>query len=244
MAGDPENPPQSYPCIPSPRHTPQNRPHTPTAALTGLQTARAPQAPPRRIARRHHVCPARPPRARATASGASQRAPTPSASSPACRLVPTAPSPHVSSCCLPGKAPAAEPCTAQPTPRFPPVRSSGRRPTRTKALESSGRGGPRRARRYFEVRGPSSGGIGKRGGTPHYAARYPALIRWRWIDDFLLKSEGSHWVSCVPTKPIYLQNKNRTATCFCHTILEFAAAEKSLGLYGHKIGINSSWTGV
>jgi hypothetical protein len=41
--------------------------------------------------------------------------------------------------------------------------------------------------------------------------------------------------------PIYLQNKNRTATCFCHTILEFAAAEKSLDLYGHKIGINSSW---
>ena len=196
--------------------------------------------------RRHHVCPARPPRARDTGSGASQRAPTPSASSPACRLVPTAPSPHVSSCCLPGQAPAAEPCTAQPTPRFPPVRSSGRRPTRTKALESSGRGGPRRARRYFEVRGPSSGGIGKRGGTPHllYAARYPALIRWRWIDDFLLKSEGSHWVSCVPTKPIYLQNKNRTATCFCHTILEFAAAEKSLGVHGGKIGINSSWSGV
>ena len=73
----------------------------------------------------------------------------------------------VSSCCLPGQAPAAEPCTAQPTPRFPPVRSSGRRPTRTKALESSGRGGPRCARRYFEVRAPSSGGIGKRGGTPH-----------------------------------------------------------------------------
>eukprot|EP01047_Picozoa_sp_COSAG01_P069028 COSAG01_NODE_10109_length_2248_cov_64.565379_3_plen_66_part_01 len=24
-----------------------------------------------------------------------------------------------------------------------------------------------------------------------YAARYPALIRWRWIDDFLLKSEFS-----------------------------------------------------
>jgi hypothetical protein len=54
----------------------------------------------------------------------------------------------------------------------------------------------------------------------------------------------SHWVSCVPTKPIYLQNKNRTATCFCHTILEFAAAEKSLALHGRKIGINSSWTGV
>ena len=73
------------------------------------------------------------------------------------------------------------------------MQSSERRPTRTKALESSGRGGPRRARRYFEVRGPSSGGIGKRGGTPHllYAARYPALIRWRWIDDFLLKSEFS-----------------------------------------------------
>jgi hypothetical protein len=51
--------------------------------------------------------------------------------------------------------------------------------------------GPRCARRYFEVRGPSSGGIGKRGSTPHYAARYPALIRWRWIDDFLLKSEFS-----------------------------------------------------
>ena len=76
------------------------------------------------------------------------------------------------------------------------------------------------------------------------APRYPALIRWRWIDDFLLKSEGSHWVSCVPTKPIYLQNKNRTATCFCHTILEFAAAEKSLDLHGRKIGINSSWSGV
>jgi hypothetical protein len=45
-------------------------------------------------------------------------------------------------------------------------------------------------------------------------------------------------------KPINLRNKNRTATCFCHTILEFAAAEKSLGLYGGKIEINSSWTGV
>ena len=27
------------------------------------------------------------------------------------------------------------------------------------------------------------------------------------------------------------------ATCFCHTILEFAAAEKSLDLHGHKIVI-------
>ena len=48
MADDPENPPQSHPCIPSPRHTPHNRPHTPTAALTGLQAARAPQTPPPR----------------------------------------------------------------------------------------------------------------------------------------------------------------------------------------------------
>ena len=45
MAGDPGNPPQSRPCIPSPRHTPQNRPRTPTAALTGLQVAPAPQSP-------------------------------------------------------------------------------------------------------------------------------------------------------------------------------------------------------
>ena len=90
---------------------------------------------------------------------------------------------------------------------FPPVRSSGRRPTRTKALESSGRGGPRCARRYFEVRAPSSGGIGKRGGTPHllYAARYPALIRWRWIDDFLLKSEFS--LGFMRTYKTYLSAK-------------------------------------
>jgi hypothetical protein len=62
--------------------------------------------------------------------------------------------------------------------------------------------------------------------------------------DSELRNQSSHWVSCVPKKTIYLQNKNRTATCFCHTILEFAAAEKSLELHGHKIGINSSWTGV
>jgi hypothetical protein len=61
---------------------------------------------------------------------------------------------------------------------------------------------------------------------------------------FCKESMQHHWVSCVPKKPIYLQNKNRTATCFCHTILEFAAAEKSLELHGRKIGINSSWTGV
>jgi hypothetical protein len=43
-----------------------------------------------------------------------------------------------------------------------------------------------------------------------------------------------HEIRCrirVSGKPINLRNKNRTATCFCHTILEFAAAEKSLGLY-------------
>jgi hypothetical protein len=45
MAGDPENPPQSCPCTPSLRHTPRNRPRTPTAALTGLHAARAPQRP-------------------------------------------------------------------------------------------------------------------------------------------------------------------------------------------------------
>ena len=42
MAGDPQNPLQSRPCIPSPRHAPQNRLCTPTAALTGLQVATAP----------------------------------------------------------------------------------------------------------------------------------------------------------------------------------------------------------
>ena len=68
MAGDPENPPQSYPCIPSPRHTPQNRPHTPTAALTGLQAAPAPQRPsccagrppPRLLSRASAKAPRRP----------------------------------------------------------------------------------------------------------------------------------------------------------------------------------------
>jgi hypothetical protein len=56
-----------------------------------------------------------------------------------------------------------------------------------------------------------------------------------------------HEIRCrirVSGKPINLRNKNRTATCFCHTILEFAAAEKSLELHGRKIEINSSWTGV
>jgi hypothetical protein len=85
--------------------------------------------------------------------------------------------------------------------------------------------------------------IGKRGGTPHYAARYPALIRWRWIDDFLLKSKFS--LSFMRTRKTDLSAKQeQDGTCFCHTILEFAAAEKSLALHGGKIGINSSWTGV
>jgi hypothetical protein len=52
-----------------------------------------------------------------------------------------------------------------------------------------------------------------------------------------------HEIRCrirVSGKPINLRNKNRTAMCFCHTILEFAAAEKSLELHGRKIEINSS----
>ena len=46
MAGDPENRLQTRAHIPSPRHTPQNRPRTPTAALTGLQAGAAPRRPP------------------------------------------------------------------------------------------------------------------------------------------------------------------------------------------------------
>jgi hypothetical protein len=45
-------------------------------------------------------------------------------------------------------------------------------------------------------------------------------------------------------RTINLRNKNRTTICFCHTILEFGAAGKSLALYGRKIEINSTWTGV
>ena len=68
MAGDPQNPLQSRPCIPSPRRTPQNRPHTPTAALTWLQAARAPQRPsccagrppPRLLSRASAKAPRRP----------------------------------------------------------------------------------------------------------------------------------------------------------------------------------------
>jgi|EP01047_Picozoa_sp_COSAG01_P029490 hypothetical protein len=57
------------------------------------------------------------------------------------------------------------------------------------------------------------------------------------------RSQICCWTS-QSARTINLRNKNRTATCFCHTILEFVAAEKSLDLHGHKIEINSSWTGV
>jgi hypothetical protein len=188
----PTAPPPRGPAWPATRGTHPN--HAPASPLPGTPRRTGPTHPQRRSpgcrspqrlrrppaardARRRPVCPARPPRARGTGSGASQRAPTPRASSPACRLVPAIPWSLVTGCCHRGQAPAQQPCTAQPTPRFPPVRSSGRRPTRTKALESSGRGGPRCARRYLEGCGPTRRGIGKRAPSRQYPTDSHASIR-------------------------------------------------------------------
>ena len=172
----PTAPPPRRPAWPATRKTRPNHapapppPGTPRRIGSAHPQRRSPgcrspqrlrRPPAAHVARRRLICPARPPGARSTGSGAPQRAPAPRASSPAPRLPPTTPWSLVTGCCLPGQALAARPCTAQPTPPFLPVRSSGRRPTRTEALGSSGQGGPRCARRYFGVRGPSGRGIGK-----------------------------------------------------------------------------------
>eukprot|EP01049_Picozoa_sp_SAG25_P017109 SAG25_NODE_4259_length_853_cov_1.718833_1_plen_64_part_01 len=45
-----------------------------------------------------------------------------------------------------------------------------------------------------------------------------------------------------PTASVRVSETLTLAVGGGHTILEFAAAEKSLDLHGRKIGINSSWT--
>jgi hypothetical protein len=64
------------------------------------------------------------------------------------------------------QAPAAEPCTAQPTPRFPSCGAPRGDLPEPRRWKSSGRGGPRCARRYSTARRRTSS-IGKRGGSPH-----------------------------------------------------------------------------
>jgi hypothetical protein len=170
----PTAPPPRRPAWPATRKTRPNHapapppPGTPRRIGSAHPQRRSPgcrspqrlrRPPAAHVARRRLICPARPPGARSTGSGAPQRAPAPRASSPAPRLPTTTPWSLVTGCCLPGQALAARPCPAQPTPPFLPVRSSGRRPTRTKALESSGRGGPRCARRYRRGCGPTGSAI-------------------------------------------------------------------------------------
>ena len=170
----PTAPPPRRPAWPATRKTRPNHapapppPGTPRRIGSAHPQRRSPgcrspqrlrRPPAAHVARRRLICPARPPGARSTGSGAPQRAPAPRASSPAPRLPTTTPWSLVTGCCLPGQALAARPCPAQPTPPFLPVRSSGRRPTRTEALESSGRGGPRCARRYRRGCGPTGSAI-------------------------------------------------------------------------------------